>query len=610
MGSKKQGLFLILEKRWFYVLAGALVFLFSLLIYLPSFKAPFHFDDLESIINNPFIRVTRLTPSALYTAAFQDFKQNRPLSNLSFALNYYFNILNPAGYHSLNFSFHLVSGFCALLLLERIFYRRLKNLASARLIAIITALLFLAHPVNTQAVTYIVQRHSVMAGCFSLMALLFYDLGRSQRRVWLFALAGLAGLAAMLSKETALVLPILIFVYERWFWQEPGLSLKSLRSNWKWLLALLGGYILMLALLLRGAMAGKLSSDFSEFHFTAFQRTLTEPRALLWYLGLIAYPFAPALSIDHEFAVSTSLFHPFTTLPAILIIIALIGFALIRAKEYPLLSFGILWYFGQLAVEAGPLPIDLVNEHRLYVAAIPALAAVPYLLTLRIKNWKAGIALSLLAAVLLGAMTYERNLVWLTRVRLWRDAVLKSPHQARTWYNYCSFLIEAGETNRAGYACSYAVGIDPSRADTHTNLGLCLFQIGDLEAAQNQFLKAIELEPDYAIAYFNLGLVKGARQDLAAAKYYFEKALQLKPKDAKVYYNLGVIYEKFGEPVNALRFFSSALSLRPEWVEARLKIAAALAEQGRCEDAVQLIRESPLSDARFEEILNRCQAGR
>ena len=582
-----------------------LLFVPGLLAYLPSFQVPFHFDDLESIVNNSYIRITRLTPSALYWAAFQDFRQNRPLTNLSFALNYYFNIVNPFGYHVVNFALLVVSAFCIFFILERVFTRIAKDRGLSRLLAFLTSFLWLLHPVNIQSVTYIVQRHSAMAGCFSLLSLLCYDLGRSGKRTVFYALAAMSGICALLSKETAFVLPAFIFLYDLWFFQElkPG----WLNRNWKWFAAIACLYAGLAAVALRGAISGRFSSDFSGYNFTGWERSLSQGRVLLYYLTLLVYPGGSRLTLEHQLDVSKSIIHPLDTVPAFLIILLLIGAALARSRKYPLASFGVLWYFGQLAMEAMPLPIDLANEHRLYLASIPVIALLPWFATVRLKNWHTGAAFCIVIAAMFGAITWSRNQVWLTPVKLWHDAVLKAPDLNRPWNNYCSFLIEQGEIYRAGYACSYAIKLDPKAAESHSNMGICLFKIGNYPAAEDELKKALEIDPKYSIAYFNLGLVRAAQKDLPGAQKYWEKALELKPRDPKVYYNLALIYEKINDPLDEMRMLKTAISLRPEYVEARLKAVQKMIELGLCDDAINMVNLSPVRDLRLEHAIQQCR---
>ena len=593
-----------LEKKWFYPFAAAVLFASALIVYLPSFDVPFHFDDFRSILNNPYIRVTPLSPHSLYSAAFQDFKQNRPLSNLSFALNYYFNQLHPFGYHAVNFIFHLISGFCLWLLLERLLVRRMKDRAAARLAAFLSAWLWMLHPINTQAVTYIVQRHSVMAGAFSLLSLLCYDLGRNQKKNRYYILCGLSCLCALLCKETAYVLPVFIFLYELWFFQElrPG----WLKLSWKWAAALLVFYLALSAFAFRGQMSGKLDTDIKKDPFTWQEHSLSQGRVLLQYAGLVIYPSGAWLSLEHEPDVSDSLVNPMTTVPAFLLIFGLIGFALLRAGKYPLLSFGILWYFGQLAIEALPLPIDLMNEHRLYLASVSILAAVPVGFAGRQKNLWPSTIICLLIGILYGTLTYERNQVWQTPSRLWRDSIMKAPHKNRPWNNYCTVLIEHDDIDRAGKACTVAVNMDPSQAESRSNLGICFMSVGNKPEAEKEFLKAIELDPGYGFAYYNLGSLKAGQGDDAAARQFFEKAMQLQTPSARVYLHIGEYYEKKKETENAARAFETAVSMQPENIDARLKAASALVALGDCPKALELAHSSPVKDSRMAGIISPC----
>jgi protein O-mannosyl-transferase len=591
--------------KWFAPAALVLLTLAGLVCYWPSFKVPFLFDDQNSIVDNSFIRMVRLTPHALSRAAFQDFQQNRPLSNLSFGLNYYINGLNPRGFHFVNFFFHILSAICILLILERVFTRRSGSPGHGRMIGLLASLLWLVHPINTQAVTYIVQRHTSMAGAFSLLCLFLYDLGRSKGNKIYYALSALSGLCGMACKETALVMPAIIFIYDLFFFQElkPG----WLKKDRVWVLLVLAFYLLLAAVLLMVRKSGKFGSGYGDFPFTPWERTLSQGRVLLWYLGLIIFPAGPRLSVDHDFAVSQSLLHPWTTLPAWLFVFGMIAFALLKARRYPLLSFSVIWYFGQLAIESLPLPIDLTFEHRLYLAAIPVLAAIPMGLIVPSKKSAAGTVLVLLIILFYGALTYERNRVWQSPVSLWRDAGMKAPGLNRPWNNLCSFLLDARKPEQAALACKNALKADPNDSQSHLNYGICAYAARDLAEAEREFQKAIELKPEAPLGYFNLGLVKFDQNDAEAGRTYFQKASEIGSADADMYFNMGMILEKHGFYEDALPKFFKALKRRPEWVEARLVAARSLADRGRCPEAVALIQAAPFPHSSFNPLLNRCR---
>ena len=586
------------------LLGLALLLVFSLVIYLPSFRAPFHFDDFRHILNNSYIRLTSLTAPAIRGAAFQDFRQNRPLSNLTFALNYYFNLARPFGYHLVNFILHFLSGVCLWFLLERIFFRRWRNAASARTTSLLAAALWLAHPLNTQAVTYIVQRQTVMAGCFSLLALLCYELARSQRRKIFFAFCVLCALAAMLSKETAYPLPVLIFLYELCFFQQGKAGWVS--RNWKWLAGLALFYFLLMVFVLRGPMLGKLGEDLAADRFNRLERVLTAPRVLIQYLGLVIFPAGNRLSLEHEVEVSRSLLHPVVTLPAMLLVLALLGLAFFRVRKYPLAGFAVFWYFGQLLVESLPLPIDLMNEHRLYLAMIPVIAGIALALTMALKNSKTALVLAALSCLCYGVLSRERNRVWGSELSLWQDAVKKAPGESRAWGNYCVYLLELDQVERAVKSCRMALERDPQNIDAHFNFGICLSSQGRYQEAEREFFQTLSLDPQYGSAYFHLGLVKAAQGDLAAARSYFTKTMQMNIPNARVYFNLGDVYEKWDEPENALGAYSRALAMRPEWAEARARAAAILAKEGRCNEALGLLKASPVDDDSFAAVAGQC----
>ena len=435
---------------WFSRLGlGIFLLAFALVIYLPSFSGPFHFDDLSSVVNNPYVHIRDLNPATLFRAAFQDRLQNRPLSNLSLALNYYFGQLNPLGYHVVNFLFFCLTALGIWLLLERLFTRMGFAPARSMLAAWLSALLWAAHPLNTQAVTYIVQRHASFAGAFSIWSIYFFHLGleAKKRRPLFYSLCALCGICALLCKETALTLPALIFLYKIYFFDDlkPG----WFRRNAKWMIALAVFYALGAAAALRPEMLAHLRHDFTGNHISAWGKFLSAPRSLFWYLYLILFPFPQFLSLVHEFPLSTGLFHPFTTVVSWVAFLAVVLIALVRARTWRIFSFAVLWYLGSLAVEALPLPIDLVNEHRLYLALLSLLVPACAWPVLKGKSLKLVLAWGLVVALFFGSFTFSRNQVWASEVSFWEDVVQKSPNTAEPYNNLGNAYFDKGQLDLA-----------------------------------------------------------------------------------------------------------------------------------------------------------------
>jgi len=582
---------------------------FALVIYWPSFKGQFHLDDLEGIVSNRYIRIIDLKPGSLFRTAFQDRLQNRPLTNLSFALNYYLNQMNPLGFHIFNFCILVLTAAGIFLLFRKLLIHLDFDRDRSATAALAIAFVWLCHPLNTQAISYIVQRHTSMAGAFSIWSLYFFHLGMEKKRQGLtfFGVSVLSCLCALLSKESSFTLPALIFAYKIYFFDdlEPG----WLKRNRRWLFVLAAFYFLAAAIILRPEM-WKSMFNFRDISFTAGQKLGSGPRALVWYFFIILFPFPQFLSLIHDFPASINILNPPATVISILLVFAIIFLAIWRARRWRIFSFAALWYLGVLLVESMPLPIDIVNEHRLYLASLSIIGPAVAWPILKLRRMKPVLIGSMIVALFFGFFSWRRNLVWRREPSLWKDVLHKSPMVSLPWSNYCAALIGIGDLRKAAQTCKFAIHLDPKDKDSYNNLGVCYFQTGDSSQAERNFLKVIELDPKYAVAFFHLGLIKIIENDVAGAKNYFDRAEQAGAKDARMYFNLGLVYEKLGEPVSALREFSIASSMRPEWVEARLKVAEAFAGQGRCEDAAGLIQASPVSDPRFEELIKRCAPAR
>jgi len=480
------------DRNW-QIGAAVLLLAVMILIYLPGFKAPFLFDDRITIVENSYIQIHDLGLRSLAQAAFQDFKQNRPLANLSFAVNFYFNRDRPFGYHLVNFFFFALTGLGVFFLIQKFLGHSGRGPAESRLAAWLSALLWACHPLNTQAVTYISQRFTSMAGAFSIWSVYFFHLAqeRKERRIAFFLISGLLCFCALLCKETAFVLPAIIFLYKIYFFD--GLRPGWFRRNRGWLSALAVFYFAGAGFVFRPSMLEEISASYKKMFFTPWQRFLTEPRVLLWYLLVIVFPIPQSMAVAHDFMPSRSFFHPAATLASFLFIIALLVFAIRRAPVQKPLSFLILWYFLQLLVEALPLPLDLAFEHRLYLASLSLLVPAAAIPVLSRGTSRGAIVLILAIALFFGFFSFKRNQTWRSAEILWKDAVMKAPGYPLCWYNYCTEAGLSGNCRAAVSACRKAITMAPGDYKAHHNLGVCLLKLGDADAAEKELLEASRL---------------------------------------------------------------------------------------------------------------------
>jgi len=302
------------------IIASVIITASLLIIYSNSFHGDWHFDDYVNIVENQHIKINSFTWHEIRNSLY-GVEQNgllRPLSYLSFALNYKFGKMDVFGFHVVNFTIHCLAAIFLFLFIYNalrlpMLKERYKNTAFPA--ALLATLFWALNPVWVTSVTYIVQRMASMAGMFYIMSMYFYLRGRTSRKsfyaILLFSLSLTTGLASVLSKENAVMLPVSILLFDLLLIQ--GAS----KENIKKMLVIFA----MLFLLISTAgliYAGGFSNAFGDYDirdFTMTQRILTEPRVILFYLSLLFYPVNSRLTFLYDIEISRSLFQPWTTLP-------------------------------------------------------------------------------------------------------------------------------------------------------------------------------------------------------------------------------------------------------------------------------------------------------
>jgi len=359
-----------------HLIAIALIAGVALVAYSNTFRVPFHFDDRVNILQNPNVQIKDFNWAHIERLIKNTYKESiRVFSYFTFALNYYFDGFNVFGYHLVNVFVHAASGiflYWFLLLTFNLPSLKEKYGPISYKVALFSSLIFISHPIQTQSVTYIVQRMASMAGMFYLLSLALYIKGRlstGRPRFFYFGGMVLSYLLGVFSKENVAILPLFIALYEFYFFQKFDLGPKGKKI-------LLG---LVLGLFILGAFGfiiwGKryinvIIEGYEYRTFTMSERVLTQFRIVLYYITLLIYPHPSRLNLDYDFPISRTILDPPSTLISILIIAGLIGYSVWTAKKRPVLSFCILWYFGNLVIESSIFPLEMVYEHRLYLPAV------------------------------------------------------------------------------------------------------------------------------------------------------------------------------------------------------------------------------------------------
>jgi tetratricopeptide (TPR) repeat protein len=566
---------------------AALTIFLVFLIYSSNLDGPFVFDDGSNIKNNAAIRLTTLSWSDLKKAATNSPLSNRPLAYISFALNYYFHGYRTVGYRTVNILIHMLAGLFLFLFIKTTL--RLPTMRSrygnSNWLPYVAALIWLVHPLHTQSVSYIVQRMNSMSSMLYILSMLCYTrarLGQSATVKWLLAAACiLSGLLAFGTKETASTLPLFILLYEWFFFQD--LSPKWLIRHLPFFIGLLILFLGVAMIYLDGHPFEKILSRYATRDFTPLQRVLTEFRVVILYLSLLLYPHPNRLNLDYDFPLSHSLVEPATTLLALMAIVGLLGWSIGLAKKDRLISFCILWYFGNLAIESSIIGLELVFEHRTYLPSMMIILMAVILVDryLRFKVLK--IAIICAITLVFSAWTYERNATWSNAVALWSDVVKKAPQKVRPHNNLGNALKRQGKIEEAIEEFNRALQINPGYAKAHNNLGTALAAQGKTDAAIKHFGFALYIDPNYAAAHSNIGVALASRDELEKAIVHFKAALRLKPDYAKVHSNLGAALVRQGKLHEALAHFQTALRLKPDDVQTykNLQICLKLIKQNK-----------------------------
>ncbi|HET8539351.1 MAG TPA: tetratricopeptide repeat protein [Anaeromyxobacter sp.] len=539
--------------RGAYALAAPLaVAMLGLLAYANAFGGAFVFDDVKHVRDNPLVR-----DLGNYLGSLAGYRAlpNRYVGYLTFALNHRLGGTSVAGYHAFNVAVHVLNALLVYVLVRSTFRSpRLEGSAlapQARAIAFAAAALFVAHPLQTQAVTYVVQRLTSLATFFYLSAVVAYARWRlagrdagSLRRAGTWALALAAALLAMRTKEIAFTLPFAILLYELCFFERAG------RSGWALAPLLATAAIVPLTLLDLGRPAAEVLADAGavtqvQTRLGRLEYATTQAPVVVTYLFLLLLPIGQ--NLDHDYPIYRSLLAP-EVLSAIAVLLAIAGAGAYlhlragRGGARPvdpagrLAAFGIAWWFLALAVESSFVPIvDVINEHRAYLPSVGFFVAAAVAIAAAARRAgdarapRAVFAAAAALALLLAVATRARNEVWRGEISLWSDAAAKSPGKARPHLNLGTALVEAGRLPEAIRPLRRAVELDPELAWARAQLGGALLALGRPSEAEPELRAALRLAPEDPEATFNLAQLVWQAGNRDEGRRWFARFLEIAP---------------------------------------------------------------------------------
>jgi len=556
------------------------------LTYANSLNCTWHFDDFPNIVENPRLHMKAISRDALEKAVFSDRNHPsfpyRPVACLSFALNYYLGGLNVRGYHLFNLGIHFITAFFLYLFI----YRTLSLKAFAKyhdkafFISLLASSLWTLNPINTQAVTYIVQRMASLAGMFYVIGLYCYLRGRTSQKnrdAILFYLACFtAFIFSLASKENGALFPVSVLAYEVLILQED--PLVFLKKAWPVLCACIGMTVLVGVAYLYFKTGHFFISmkDPGVRLFTPYERLLTETRILLYYLSLVYYPMPNRLTITKDFQISTSIFEPITTLFSVATILALLAISIVLARKQRLISFSILFYFINHLVESTILPLELYFEHRNYIPSMFLFIPVAIGVARLIEFYREKTAMRLLIESFIilvmvgyGHSTFMRNFTWKTEESLWLDALCKSPGLPRVHHNLAKAYAENGQKEKAilHYEKALELPRDSARETDHLtyyNLAGIYAEQNNLQKASELLKRAIKVDPKFSDAYNSLAHIEMKHGKWDSAYNLLLKSLRYNSVNTLAYNNLGIVYMKRGQYAKAIQVLEKAHELNKD----------------------------------------------
>ena len=506
--------------------------------YYPGMSAGFYLDDESNFLWVAAMQWTEFNAEVLQRTLAEVTMPSRPVANISIAFTHLLSGFDSAPYHWTNLVIHLAVGL-SLFWVIRLFQHHHTSEKGGTWLALLLVFVFLVHPLNIQAVTYVIQRMTSMSALFFLLGLGCYLSGRynadlKKRVVW-FALTALCFLLSIGSKEIGYLLLPLLLLYESCFnsadWRSKYITKKSPISR-----RMLAASASVLAILVVSAIWYVLSDrvywfeTFPNRDFSGYERVLTQGRVHFFYLSLLLWPSPSRLNVEHDFILSRSLFDPVTTVLALAVWLLVIIFSLRNASSRPRLAFPILAYLLLHSIESAPISLEIVFEHRMYLPmTMAALLLALNIGPLTKKYIHGSYATLLVTGLLLSAATHARNEVWGDPMTFHRDCAIKSPNKWRPQYNLGTNLGQRGMFGEARIALEKAISIKPDDSESHNQLGNVYMAEKQQRAAEKQYRLAIEHNAENAEAFYNLSVLLSQQRRYQEQREMLEKFIEHAP---------------------------------------------------------------------------------
>lgn len=582
------------------------------LVYGNTWSYSFHFDDVPSILEKPWIRGLDKIPQFIFSLG------QRPLVILSFNLNYAISGFEVWSYHLFNIAFHALAACLVYCMagLAQTFIGRHDTGRKTSALPLLAALIFALHPLQTQSVTYISSRSSVLATLFYLAALIVFFkamTGGKTRLAW----AGTATLflLGLLTKPIIVTLPAMLFLFHYYFCSQESTG-DWLKKQGKWIVGM--GLCVLSAILYQHFLGGgivKAQADAPSVGDYALTQTLVIP---LEYFRKMLFPFN--LSIDSDFPAFQQ-WGPITAWSGTAILLLCIGVwvavslrkaGTAGAQDHARwIGFGMAWTGITFLPTSSILPLlDYSVEHHTYLPMVGFSIVLAALLCKLLERVQAGnrpglpsirpIQVSIFLMLALFAVgTAQRNTVWENEVTLWSDAKKKAPWLTRPYNNLGEAYDKQGKYDLAIAEFDAAIKLAPTYFFALNNLGNVYGKKKDFPQAIVYFERALKEKPDYPPALYNLAKAQHLTGKVGEAMESYRKAIQSNPYFEEAYYNLAFLALQMGNVDESMQNFQKFLEMQPNHAKARYGLGNAYAAKRDIEHAIAEYQKAVEIDPAF-----------
>ncbi|WP_343237402.1 hypothetical protein [Xanthomonas sp. D-109] len=452
-------------KSRFFFLCALCAAMVACAVFIPGVGGGFLFDDYQAVVSNPQIHLDHLTIEGLVAACkAYGGPYGRPVATLSLALSYWLHGMDASAFKVGNLAIHFIN-----IVLLSYLLRSLLQLAWPSLqeksrdrYSLVIALAWGLHPLQVSAVLYVVQRMELLGYTFTFLSLLAYVHARNKQilgeRSWpLFVISGLACLLGLLFKENAVQLPLYTLVLE-----VVLLRFKAGRSAASSFLKLSYAIVFFVGVsAFAWFVSSRAADQFIVRDFGMWERVISQFRVLPMYLYWVIWPSPSNLSFYHDdFLPSQGLLAPWTTLAGLALLACLVALAVLTRKRFPLISLAILFFFASHAITSGPLPLELVFEHRNYFALLSPLLVIASFVRWGVESGQRLVASTLVVALLIGFgfASVLRSATWGNPELFANSATIDNKNSARAAYELATIYLQksGGDVNSPSYMLAMA----------------------------------------------------------------------------------------------------------------------------------------------------------